>query len=98
MSLKKCISEFFEYLLLQHYSERTIVSYTANVEYFCDFLQNYYPRIQAFEQITKDIVFDYQNYHSKNKNRKDEIVSTTTQRLKLTALKKFFSFLLKSPQ
>ena len=95
MSLKNFISEFSGYLLLQHYSERTIVTYTANVEYFCDFLQKYYPRIQAFEQVTKDIVFDYQNYLSKNKNRKDEIVSTTTQRLKLTALKKLFSFLLK---
>jgi integrase/recombinase XerD len=95
MSLQKFVSEFSEYLLLQHYSERTIATYTSNVEHFITFLGSYYPRITSFEQVTKDIVFDYQSYLAKNKNRKDEPVSSTTQRLKLVAVKKLFSFLMK---
>ena len=81
MSLQKFVSEFSEYLLLQHYSERTIATYTSNVEHFISFLGSYYPRITSFEQVTKDIIFDYQSYLAKNKNRKDETDSFTTQQL-----------------
>jgi integrase/recombinase XerD len=95
MNFTKIQAEFAEYLQIRHYSERTITSYFSNVQHFVDFLQKYYARVTSFDHVSKDIIFDYQCYLAKSMNCKDELISNTTQRLKLTALKSLFSFLMK---
>lgn len=95
ISMQRLISEFKDFMTAQYYSERTITSYSANILSFLAFLEKYYPRINAFEQISKDILYDYQNYLTNYKSEKGEYISSTTQRLKLTALKKLFSYLIK---
>jgi len=93
MKFEKYLTGFKEYLESNHFSERTVESYTLYIKQFLSFIEKYYSRIISLEKITKDIILDYQNYLANFKTEKGIPLSNTTQRLKLQALKKFFTYL-----
>jgi len=93
MKFKKYLTGFKEYLESSNFSERTVESYSLYIKQFLLFIEKYYQRINSLEKITKDIVLDYQNYLANFKTEKGMPLSNITQRLKLQALKKFFSYL-----
>ncbi len=95
MKFEKYFNAFREYLKEHNYSERTVETYSYNIEKFLHFLDKYYPRIKSLEKVTMDIVLDYQKYLVNYKNRKGEPLSNRTQILKLIVIRKFFSFLVK---
>jgi len=95
MKFEKYLNSFKEYLESNHFSERTVESYCSYTKQFLSFIEKYYQRISSLEKVTKDIVLDYQNYLSNYRNDKGESLANKTQSLKLRALKKFFSFLIK---
>lgn len=95
MKFEKYLTSFKEYLESSNFSERTVESYTLYIKQFLLFIEKYYQRIDSLEKITKDIVLDYQNYLANYKTENGVPLSNTTQRLKLQALKKFFSYLTK---
>ena len=95
MKFEKYLSGFKEYLESNNFSERTVESYCLYEKQFLSFIEKYYSRITSLEQITKDTVLDYQSYLANLKTEKGEPLANKTQSLKLRALKKFFSFLIK---
>jgi len=90
------LNSFTEYLETKNFSERTVSSYTFESKKFLEFLTHNYPRVRSIGQVTKDIINDFSNYLSSYKDNKGKSLSSKTQKLKLTALKKFFFFLLKN--
>ena len=64
MKFEKHISNFFEYLLMKGYSERTKETYSQEIKKLVAFLDEHYPRINNIAQINKEILFDYSNYLS----------------------------------
>lgn len=95
MKFGRYLTSFKEYIESIHFSERTVESYCLYTKQFLSFIEKYYTRITSLEMITKDNVLDYQNYLAHYKNEKGESLSNKTQSLKLRALKKFFSFLIR---
>ncbi len=95
MKFDRYLKEFEHYLVACAFSERTIETYALYAKRFTAFLKTYYPRIQSFEKITKDVILDYQNYLSSFKTERGERLSNQTQSLILRALKKLFFFLMK---
>ena len=95
MRFDRYLNEFEDYLVGCAFSERTIESYMLYAKRFTVFLATFYPRINSFEKITKEVIMDYQNYLSTCKTEKGERFSNQTQSLILRALKKLFYFLMK---
>jgi len=96
MKFEKNLYSFKEYLKVHNYSERTIETYLGSIKQFLLFLEKYYTRINSLEKVTKDIIWDYQSYLASFKTEAGERLSNKTQSLKLRALKRFFSFLIKN--
>jgi len=96
MKFEKHLYSFKEYLEVHNYSERTIETYSGSIKQFLLFLEKYYSRINSLEKVTKDIIWDYQSYLASFKTKAGERLSNKTQSLKLRALKRFFSFLIKN--
>jgi len=89
------LSRFQEYLESNHFSQRTVETYCCYAKRFIGFLDQYYPKVTAFEMITKDIMLDFQSYLVGYRNEKGELLSNGTQRLILRAVRKLFYFLIK---
>ena len=95
MKFENHLTQFQEYLESNHFSERTVETYSAYAKRFVGFLDEYYPRVTSFEKITKEIILDFQSYLVQYKNKKGELLSNVTQSLILRAVKKLFYFLIK---
>lgn len=95
MKFEKYLYDFKDYLEVHNYSERTIETYSGGIKQFLSFLEKYYSRVNSLEKITKDIIWDYQSYLANFKNEVGESLANKTQSLKLRAVKRFFSFLIK---
>ena len=93
MTLHEHINAFTEHLEANSYSPRTVEAYRRHTEVFVGFIQKYYPRISRPNEITREIVDDYQQFIRQARTREDRPPANTTVRLKLNALKAFFSFL-----
>ena len=93
MTLHDHVKAFAEHIEAKSYSPRTVESYVRHAKAFVGYLERYYPRIARANQITGAIVDDYQQFIREAKTRDDRPPANTTVRLKLNALKSFFSFL-----
>jgi integrase/recombinase XerD len=60
---------------------------------FASYIQKYYPRISRPNEVTREIIDDYQQFIRQPRTREDRPPANTTVRVKLNALKAFFSFL-----
>jgi len=96
MNYQKYLEAFREYLLVINFSDRTIEKYISTNKELFFFIEKYYQRITSIEKITKDVILDYQRYVSQYKTRKGANLSNSTQRIKLTGIKKFFQYLSKN--
>jgi len=95
MTFEQIVHNYKEFLVSQNCSDRTIDSYGSYAKRFINFLQKYYPRVMSVEMITTDVLMDYQNYLSNYEWKNGELLSISTQRLLLRALKNFFRYLVK---
>jgi len=95
MKFEKYLYDFKDYLEVHNYSGRTIETYSGGIKQFLSFLEKYYSRVNSLEKITKDIIWDYQSYLANFKNEVGDLLANKTQSLKLRAVKRFFSFLIK---
>ena len=95
MTFEQIVHNYKEFLVSQNCSDRTIDSYGSYAKRFINFLQKYYPRVMSVEMITTDVLMDYQNYLSNYEWKNGELLSISTQRLLLRALKSFFRYLVK---
>lgn len=94
MTLEAYLEQFKSELQHSGASERTVDCYLRHAHEFLAFLRSYYPRASRWNQVGKDIIRDYQDYLSKLKGREGRPQANTSLRLKLTAVKKLFAFLL----
>jgi len=95
MTLKDQISQFTSHLEAQSFSPRTVEAYTRHAREFAAFLDRYYPRVSKPNEVTREIVDDYQRFVRDSKTRDGRPPANATIRLKLTAVKIFFAFLAK---
>jgi len=95
MRFEKHVNLLKEYLECRAYSPDTVSLYTREIKYFIAFIEKHYDRIKEISRITQDIVYDYSNYLSTFKDRKGKPLTAKTRQIKITAIKRFFSFLLK---
>lgn len=86
---------FQDYLEMKGYSKRTIDSYIRCSKRFFFFISKHYPRIKSVEQITKQVIYDYQSYLKSYKTRKGKQYSNTTYNGLLIPIRQLFNFLLK---
>lgn len=93
MTIKGHLESFKAHLEHAGASERTVDCYVRHAREFVAFLTAYYPRVSRWNQVGKDIVRDYQTYLSQLKGRGGRPQANTSLRLKLTALKKLFGYL-----
>ena len=93
MTLHDQVKAFTEHLEAKSYSPRTVEAYRRHTEAFVGYIKKYYPRIVRPNEITREIVDDFQHFIRESKTRDGMPPANTTVRLKLNALKSFFSFL-----
>jgi integrase/recombinase XerD len=93
MTLHEHIIAFTEHLEANGYSPRTVDAYRRHTEVFAGYIQKYYPKISRPNEITREIIEDYQQFIREARTREDRPPANTTVRVKLNALKAFFSFL-----
>ena len=93
MTLHDHVKTFTEHLEAKSYSPRTVEAYRRHTGEFVGYLEKYYPRISRPNEITREIVDDFQHFIREARTRDDRPPANTTVRLKLNALKSFFSFL-----
>ena len=94
MNLQEHVTAFREHLEAKSFSPRTVEAYTRHTREFESFLERYFPRIRRPNEVSREIVDDYQQFVRSSKTRDGRPPANTTVRLKLTALKAFFAFLL----
>ena len=94
MMFENQLRQFQGYLESNHFSQRTVETYCSYAKRFVGFLDRYYARVTSFEQITKDIVLDFQSYLVGYRNEKGAPLSNGTQSLILRAVRKLFSVLI----
>ena len=70
MKLEKIVKDYQGYLEILNFSERTIETYCGYVKRFVSFIKTFYPRIQSFDKITKEIILDFQSYIAHLKDKK----------------------------
>ena len=95
MTLKTHITRFTEHLEAQSFSPRTVEAYSRHASEFAAFLERYYPRVSRPNEVTREIVDDYQRFVRDAKSRDGRPPANTTVRLKLWAVKKLFAYLAK---
>jgi integrase/recombinase XerD len=95
MTLKEQISKFTDHLEAQSFSPRTVEAYTRHATEFTGFLERYYPRATKPNEVTREIVDDYQRFVRDSKTRDGRPPANATIRLKLTAVKILFAYLAK---
>ena len=93
MTIEAHIEPFRESLESKSFSPRTVEAYVRHAKEFDRFLERYYPRIERVNEITTEIVDDYQRFIRDSHLSDGRPPANTTVRLKLTALKKLFAFL-----
>ena len=91
MNIDKHLESFSDYLEQRTFSPRTIEAYTRHAREFVAFLTEYYPRVSRPNEVTRDIVDDYQHYVRELTTTAGRPLANATVRLKLTALKQLFS-------
>ena len=96
MRFEKHLNGLEEHLRIAGFSERTVETYGGCTKQFLEFLQEYYPRISSLEKVTKDVVRDYQGYLREYRDGKGSSLSNGTQAVKLKAIRKLFSYLMKA--
>lgn len=94
MTLEAYIEQFETHMRYRGFSERTIDAYTRHCREFTTFLSEYYPRVRRWNEVSKDIVRDYQDYLTHQRTRNDRTPANTSIRLKLVAVKRLFRYLL----
>ena len=94
MNLQEYITAFGEHLEAKSFSPRTVEAYIRHAREFAGFLERYYPRLRRPNEVSREIVDDYQQFVRSSKTRDGRPPANTTVRLKLTALKAFFAFLI----
>lgn len=92
MKLCDHVKAFTEHLETKSYSPRTIEGYARHARAFIGYLERYYPRIRRPNQITREIVDDYQHFIRESRTGDNRPPANTTVRLKLNALQSLFSF------
>ena len=97
MSFNKHLESFTDYLEQRTFSPRTIEAYARHVREFIAFLAEYYPRVVLPNEVTKDIVDDYQHYVRELTTTTGRPLANSTVRLKLTALKRLFVSVRRTP-
>jgi len=95
MRLDTHITNFTEHLEAQSFSPRTVEAYTRHAVEFASFLERYYPRVTRPNEVTREIVDDYQRFVRDARTRDGRPPANSTIRLKLTAVKILFVFLAK---
>ena len=95
MTLKEHISGFTDHLEAQGFSPRTVEAYSRHASEFAAFLRRYYPRVRRPNEVTREIIDDYQRFVRDSKTRDGRPPANATVRLKLTAVKILFAYLAK---
>ena len=80
---------------MKGYSERTYTKYPYVCRRFFMFVRRHYPRIKSIEQITKEIIYDYQSALKSFKTKKGRTYSNKTYNSLLIPLRQLFVFLQK---
>ena len=93
MSFEKYLDSFAENLRDRGSSPRTVEAYVRHSKEFVGFLSQYYPRVSKPNEVTRETVDDYQHYVRELTIAGDRPLANATVRLKLTAVKQFFTFL-----
>ena len=94
IAMQSCLVYFREYLQEHDRAERTVETYAYHAQKFLQFLERHYPRIHAVENITREVVRDYQRYLMDYRNRDGRALSTRTQVLKLRVVRAFFAHMM----
>ena len=94
MKFEKHITAFTEVLEARSFSPRTVEAYARHAREFATFIGKYYPRVTRPAEISRETIDDYQQFIRDSRTRDGRPPANTTVRLKLTALKSLFSFLL----
>lgn len=89
--LQSCLERFRECLQEHNRAQRTVETYAYHVQKFLQFLERHYPRIQAIEKVSRDVVRDYQRYLVDYRNRDGRPLSSRTQILKSRVVRAFFA-------
>lgn len=93
MNIADHIAGFTENLEQRNYSPRTVESYVRHAKEFEAFLEHYYPRLKTPNEVTRDVVDDYQSFVRDQRTKDGRVPANTTVRLKLSAIKKLFGHL-----
>ena len=93
MSFEEYLFSFAENLRDRGSSPRTVEAYLRHSKEFVGFLSQYYPRVGKPNEVTRETVDDYQHYVRELTIAGDRPLANATVRLKLTAVKQFFAFL-----
>ena len=96
MKFQKYLNSFIEYMQVKNFSERTVHSYTYEVNKFLLFIEEHYPRIINITHITKDICFDFLSFLTCYKDKKGKSLSSKTIKVKVVSIKNFFKYLLRN--
>jgi site-specific recombinase XerD len=94
MTFQSEITGFIEYITAKSFSPRTIDAYRLHVTAFAGFLDRYYPRIRRPNEITSEIIDDYQQFIRQARASDERPPANTTVRLKLNAVRALFRYLL----
>ncbi|MEA3458612.1 MAG: phage integrase N-terminal SAM-like domain-containing protein, partial [Candidatus Thermoplasmatota archaeon] len=94
MSFTKHLESFSDYLEQRTFSPRTIEAYTRHAKEFVAFLATYYPKVARPNEVTREIVDDYQHYVRELTTTTGRPLANATVRLKLTAVKRLFAHLI----
>ena len=98
MTMNEAIEAFREQLETAGFSPRTVDAYSRLAAEFASFLGRYHPRVTTPMEITREIVGDYQQYVREQTTRTGRPLANTTVRLKLTAVKQLFAYLVSVDQ
>ena len=88
-------TNFTEHPEAQSFSPRTVEAYTRHAVEFASFRERHCRRVTRPNEVTRDIVDDYQRFVQDAKTRDGRPPANATVRLKLTAVKILFAFLAK---
>jgi integrase/recombinase XerD len=94
MTFEKETTGFIDYITAKSFSPRTIDAYRLHVMAFAGFLDRYYPRIRRPNEVTREMIDDYQRFIRQARAADGRPPANTTVRLKLNAVRSLFRFLL----